>query len=288
MFSLTATPFPEEPPALAKGPAELERFYDRPASVVVEDPAAAEYHRWLLEALESGLLRTAVRDGTGAWQAVSWVKSAILSGFRLFGTQELAGAVGPAFDRAAYPPRFFDLEDGVRLVPGGSAVRRGAYLAPGVVVMPPAYVNVGAWVGAETMVDSHALVGSCAQVGARVHVSAGVQIGGVLEPAGSRPVIVEDDAFLGAQSGLFEGVVVGRAAVLAPGVLLTSATTVYDLVHETTWQGEVPPRAVVVAGSRPARGEWAGSKGLGLYAPVIVKYRDASTEDATQLEEALR
>ena len=269
-------------------PDELERFYDRPTETVLADPAAPDHHRWLLEALESGAVRTAVREADGSWRAVPWVKSAILLGFRLFGTLELTGAVGPAFDRAAYPPRFFDLEDRVRLVPGGSAVRRGAHLAPGVVVMPPAYVNVGAWVGADTMIDSHALIGSCAQVGARVHVSAGVQIGGVLEPAGSRPVVVEDDAFLGAQSGLFEGVLVRERAVLAPGVLLTSATTLYDLVRETTWQGEVPAGAVVVPGTRPARGALGAGLGLGLYAPVIVKYRDDSTDAATQLEEALR
>ncbi len=158
----------------------------------------------------------------------------------------------------------------------------------GVVVMPPAYINVGAWVGACSMVDSHALVGSCAQIGERVHLSAGAQIGGVLEPAGARPVIVEDDSFIGALSGLFEGVVVRNRAVLAPGTILTASTTLYDLVEARELRGEVPAGAVVVPGSRPARSAYAAERGISLYAPCIVKYRDAKTDAATALEGALR
>ncbi|MEI6876069.1 MAG: 2,3,4,5-tetrahydropyridine-2,6-dicarboxylate N-succinyltransferase, partial [Spirochaetota bacterium] len=180
------------------------------------------------------------------------------------------------------------LASNVRLVPGGSSIRRGAYVAPGVVMMPPAYINVGAWVGAGTMVDSHALVGSCAQIGERVHLSAAAQVGGVLEPAGARPVVVEDDCFVGALSGLFEGVVVRRRAVLAPGVILTGSTVLFDLVKGRELRGEVPEGAVVVPGSRPARGDYATTRGICLYAPCIVKYRDADTNAATALEEALR
>ncbi len=179
-------------------------------------------------------------------------------------------------------------DDGVRMVPGGSSVRRGAHVARGVVVMPPAFVNVGAFVGEGTMVDSHALVGSCAQIGRRVHLSAGAQVGGVLEPVNARPVIVEDEVFVGALCGLFEGVVVRERAVLASGVILTASTVVFDLVQEREWTREIPAGAVVVPGVRPARGAFAVSRGIGLSAPCIVKYRDARTDAATALESALR
>lgn len=199
------------------------------------------------------------------------------------------------FDRDTLPlRRTKGVEEEVRIVPGGSAVRAGAHLARGVVIMPPAYVNVGAWVGEGAMVDSHVLVGSCAQIGARVHLSAGAQIGGVLEPIGLRPVIVEDDAMIGGNTGVFEGVLVRRRAVLAPGVQLTAATPLYDLVNETVHRSRpgaplnVPEGAVVVPGTRPARGEFAAEHGIQLYAPVIVKYRDEKTDAATALEEVLR
>ena len=266
----------------------LEEFYARSPDELAADPELPARHASLLEALESGRLRAARRDAAGAWHAVAWVKRAIVAGFRAFALVPFESATGAAFDRGAYPPRRLSIEDRVRLVPGGSAVRRGAHLAPGVVVMPPSYVNVGAWIGEGTMVDSHVLVGSCAQIGSGVHLSAGVQIGGVLEPPGARPVVVEDESFLGAQSGVFEGVVVRRRAVLAPGVLLTASTVVHDLVRETVWRGEVPEEAVVVPGSRPAKGEWATRHGLALAAPCVVKYRDARTDAATALEGALR
>lgn len=268
--------------------SDLEPFYSRPADLVLDDPALPEYHALLLKALESGKLRAAERDAEGSWRAKVWVKSAILLGFRATGNIVYPEWPGGAIDKSAYPTRRFGVEEGIRLVPGGSSVRRGAYLAPGVVLMPPCYVNVGAWVGAGTMVDSHALVGSCAQIGTGVHLSAGVQVGGVLEPPGACPVIVEDDCFVGALSGLFEGVILRSRAVLAPGVILTASTKIYDLVEGRERRGEVPENAVVVPGSRPARGDWAASVGLSLYAPCIVKYRDASTEAATVLEEALR
>lgn len=241
----------------------------------------------LLAALEDGSVRAATRGQDGSWQAHAWVKRGILAAFRHSRTVEMDWP-GGAVDRSLVPARHLSHADGVRVVPGGTSVRRGTYLAPGVVVMPPSYVNVGAHVGTGSMVDSHVLVGSCAQVGRDVHLSAAVQLGGVLEPVGARPVVVEDEAFVGAQCGLYEGVVVRAGAVLAPGVLLTASTTIYDLVHERELRGEVPEGAVVVPGSRPARGGFAQERGLSLGAPVVVKYRDSSTDAATVLEDALR
>lgn len=267
--------------------AELPGFYDRADELVLRDPAFGQAHAGLLRGLESGELRVA-RPREGAWEVQTWIKRAILLGFRATSLEEMPGWGMPAVDKGAYPPRRLGLDDGVRLVPGGSAVRRGAYVAPGVVVMPPAYINVGAYVDEGTMVDSHALVGSCAQVGRRVHLSAGAQLGGVLEPAGATPVVVEDEAFVGALAGVFEGVRVRRRAVLAPGVILTAHTTIFDLVNGRQWQGEVPEGAVVVPGSRPASGAYAQGLGLQLGAAVIVKIRDAGTDAATALEEALR
>jgi 2,3,4,5-tetrahydropyridine-2-carboxylate N-succinyltransferase len=246
----------------------------------------------LLARLESGEVRAAEKTAAG-WRANEWVKAGILLAFRVGKIVELAPAGPLAFsDRDTLPPR--RMPAGVRVVPGGSAVRRGAYLGPGVVIMPPAYVNVGAYVGAGTMIDSHALVGSCAQIGARVHLSAGAQIGGVLEPVGARPAVVEDDAFIGALAGVFEGAVVGRGAVLAAGVILTASTPVYDLVRSEVHRGTreeplvVPERAVLVPGSRPASGDFAAEHAISLMTPVIVKYRDEKTDAATVLESALR
>jgi len=271
-------------------PEELAAFFERAPEAVLADPGWERAHEALLDLLESGRVRAAERRADGTWVAVPWVKQAILAGFRRGKIVEYPGAAsgGPAYDKSTFPLRRFALDDGVRLVPGGSAVRRGAHLALGVVMLPPAYVNVGASVGEATMIDSHALVGSCAQVGARVHLSAGAQIGGVLEPAGARPVVIEDEAFIGALAGVFEGVLVRRRAVLAAGVVLTASSTLYDLVHERTWQREVPEGAVVVPGTRPASSAWVRAQGLALATPLIVKYRDARTDAATALEEALR
>lgn len=267
---------------------ELATFYGRAMDQVLADPDWPRAHAALLDALERGEARAAQRDGDGVWRAVSWVKHAILAGFRNTKLERLDAAPFPFFDKAAFPPRDFTLDDGVRLVPGGSAVRRGAHVAAGVVVMPPAYVNMGAYVGVGTMVDSHALVGSCAQIGQRVHLSAGAQIGGVLEPASAVPVVVEDDVFVGALCGVFEGVLVRERAVLASGVVLTASTVVHDLVRGTVWRREVPAGAVVVPGSRPAAGEYAQRHGLQLATPIVVKYRDGKTDAATALENALR
>ncbi|WP_131106048.1 2,3,4,5-tetrahydropyridine-2,6-dicarboxylate N-succinyltransferase [Ornithinimicrobium sufpigmenti] len=241
----------------------------------------------LLTQLEAGTARAATRSADGTWQAHPWVKHGILTAFRHSETVEMEWP-GGAVDKSLVPARQMAPGDGVRVVPGGTSVRRGAHLARGVVVMPPSYVNVGAFVDSGSMVDSHVLVGSCAQVGSGVHLSAAVQLGGVLEPVGARPVVVGDDAFVGAQCGLYEGAVVRERAVLAPGVVLTGRTTIYDLVHGRELRGEVPSGAVVVPGTRPASGAFAAERGLSLYAPVIVKYRDSSTDASTVLEDALR
>ena len=246
----------------------------------------------LLDRLEAGIVRAAERVD-GEWIVNVWVKAGILLAFRAGRVMEFAPA-GPLHfsDKENLPPR--RPPAGVRIVPGGSSARRGSFLGPNVVMMPPAYVNVGAYVGEGTMVDSHALVGSCAQIGSGVHLSAGAQIGGVLEPVGARPVIVEDEAFVGALAGAFEGVIVGRRAVLAAGVILTARTPVHDLVRGEILRGTaasplvIPEGAVIVPGSRPASGEYARDLGLHLSAPMIVKYRDASTEASTALEAALR
>ncbi len=248
----------------------------------------------LLTALETGQVRAAEKGESG-WRAVEWVKAGILLAFRVGRTRPWAESGFEFFDRDTLPLRRTEgVAQNIRIVPGGTSVRAGAYLAPNVVIMPPAYVNVGAWVGEGAMIDSHALVGSCAQVGARVHLSAGAQLGGVLEPVGLRPVIVEDDVMVGANTGLFEGTLVEERAVIAPGVNLTRSTPLYDLVREDVVRATpetpltVPAGAVVVPGTRPARGRFARERGVEVYAPVIVKYRDDRTDAATALEEALR
>ncbi len=245
-------------------------------------------------ALGRGEIRAAEPEG-GSWRVNAWVKRGILLGFRMGALADMSdGGALRFFDKDTYPIKPLALADGVRVVPGGSSIRDGAYVAPGVVCMPPMYVNVGAYVDEGTMIDSHALVGSCAQIGRRVHLSAAAQIGGVLEPAGALPVIVEDDAFVGGGCGVYEGTIVRRGAVLAPGTILTGATPVYDVVqgevHRRTEAAplEIPAGAVVVPGSRHVHGAKAKEWGLALYAPVIVKYRDAKTSAATALEEALR
>lgn len=250
----------------------------------------------LLEALEHGVARAAEPDPNSptGWRVNAWVKQGILLGFRLGKLVSMPWGGVEFLDRHLYPPRRFAPSDGVRIVPGGTSVRRGACLRAGVVVMPPTYVNVGAYVGENTMLDSHVLVGSCAQIGARVHLSAGCQMGGVLEPVGALPVIIEDDVLIGGCSGVFEGTVVKRRAVIGAGVILTRSTPLYDLVNERVLRAEgdlpliVPENAVVVAGSRPASGAFAKQHGIHLYTPVIVKYRDERTDAATALEAALR
>ena len=246
-------------------------------------------------AMRSGELRAA-RCEDGRWVADTDVKNAILWAFKA-GVLEDVGMKDGVFsftDKHTLPVQHFSANDGRRIVPGGSTVRDAAYVAPGVIVMPPAYINIGAYVDEQTLVDSHALVGSCAQVGKRVHLSAAVQIGGVLEPVGAVPVVIEDDVMVGGNSGIYEGTIVRRRAVIGTGVILNASTPVYDIVHgrilRKSVEGplEIPEGAVVVAGSRPARGDFAREQGLQMYTPLIIKYRDEKTDAATALEENLR
>src|SRR2546423_2189154 len=246
-------------------------------------------------ALARGEIRAAERASAGAWCVNTRVKHGILIGLWIGALVDMPAAAGwRCFDKDTYPLRPTTLGDRVRIVPGGSSIRDGAYVAPGVVCMPPMYVNVGAYVDAGAMIDSHVLVGSCAQIGKRVHLSAAAQIGGVLEPVGALPVIVEDDVLVGGGCGIYEGTIVRERAVLAPGTMLTGSTPVHDLVRETIYRRdgdrplEIPAGAVVVPGARAAPGAAAARWGISLYAPVIVKYRDAKTDAATALEEYLR
>jgi 2,3,4,5-tetrahydropyridine-2,6-dicarboxylate N-succinyltransferase len=257
-------------------------------------PEARAAFEELKAGLNDGTLRAAEREGE-RWVVRAWVKRGILLGFRL--GRLVPAAVSspfPFFDRDTFPIKTLTLSSGVRVVPGGSAVRDGSYVAPGVTIMPPSYVNVGAYVDRETLIDSHVLVGSCAQIGRRVHLSAGAQIGGVLEPVGELPVIVEDEVLVGGNCGVYEGAIVRARAVLGAGVILTGATPVYDLVAGEVYHRspgrplEIPPGAVVVPGSRRVAGGKGEEWGLSLQTPVIVKYRDAKTDASVSLEALLR
>ncbi|HEX7150108.1 MAG TPA: 2,3,4,5-tetrahydropyridine-2,6-dicarboxylate N-succinyltransferase [Thermoanaerobaculia bacterium] len=247
-----------------------------------------------LTELEKGTIRAAVRDEDGVWQAQTWVKEGILAAFRFGVLAEFASGSLSFVDKDTIPARRFKVADGVRIVPGGSSIRRGAFIAKGVVMMPPAFVNVGAYVDEETMIDSHALVGSCAQIGKRVHLSAGAQIGGVLEPIGNLPVVIEDDVIVGGNTGLYEGTIVRTRAVIGAGVVITGSTPVYDIVRGQIYRRtperplEIPYGAVVVPGSRALKGAFAESHALSIATPMIVKYRDEKTDSATALEDALR
>lgn len=247
----------------------------------------------VMSALETGQLRVAEKVD-GVWKVNSWVKEVILAGFRLGKMCDMSEGRFPFFDKDTFPPRRFGLGDGVRIVPGGSSVRRGAYVAPGAIVMPPSYINAGAFVDEGTMVDSHVTIGSCAQIGKHIHISAATQIGGVLEPAGAMPTIVEDGAFIGGNCGIYEGTIVRERAVIASGVIITSSTAIFDatrgefLDRNADGRVVVPEGAVVVSGSKPlSKGPAAGS-GVSLYCPVIVKYRDDKTAGSVTLEDMLR
>jgi 2,3,4,5-tetrahydropyridine-2,6-dicarboxylate N-succinyltransferase len=252
----------------------------------------------LRRALSAGEVRAAEPDAASpiGWRVNAWVKRGILLGFRFGDMTDVSMDHGkwPFFDKDTLPLKRPGAAAGVRIVPGGSAVRDGAYLAPGVICMPPMYVNIGAWVGEQTLIDSHALVGSCAQVGAHVHVSAGAQIGGVIEPVGALPVIIEDDALIGGNTGIYEGAIVKARAVIGAGTILTGSTPVYDLV-----KGEIirptadrpliiPEGAVVVPGARNVTAGKGPEWGLALATPVIVKYRDSRTDTRTELEAWIR
>lgn len=246
--------------------------------------------------LNDGSIRAAVPDpgSPSGWKVNAWVKKGILLGFRIGSVAEASSGGFPFFDKGTYPLKRFSASAGVRIVPGGSSIRDGCYIANGVTCMPPMYINVGAYVDEGTMVDSHALVGSCAQIGKRCHLSAAAQIGGVLEPIGALPVIIEDEVLVGGNCGVYEGAVVGRGAVLAAGTILTGSTPVYDLVRDSIYRREegiplrIPEGAVVVPGSRAVTKGRGPELGLSLYAPVIIKYRDEKTGQAVRLEDWLR
>jgi 2,3,4,5-tetrahydropyridine-2-carboxylate N-succinyltransferase len=276
--------------------AEIERLFEKnPAEYTQEH---RELFQRFKDALNSGEIRAAEPDSSAktGWRVNAWVKKGILLGFRMGATVDMSidAARQPFFDKATYPVKSFTATSGVRIVPGGSSIRDGVYIAKGVTCMPPMYVNVGAYVDEGTMVDSHALVGSCAQIGKKCHISAAAQIGGVLEPVGALPVVIEDEVLVGGNSGVYEGTVVKKRVVLGSGTILNRSTPVYDLVtgdvHTASNEEPlvIPENAVVVSGARSishGRGkEW----NLSLYTPVIVKYRDEKTDAKVQLEDILR
>ncbi len=275
---------------------EIERLFDENPSTYTEDHFAL--FRRFKQALNAGEVRAAEPDPSArsGWRVNPWVKKGVLLGFRMGAVVDMSvdPVRQPMFDKSTWPVKRLTPASGVRIVPGGSSIRDGCYIGKSVTCMPPMYINVGAWVGDGTMVDSHALVGSCAQVGKNCHISAAAQIGGVLEPVGALPVIIEDDVLVGGNCGVYEGTVVRRRAVLGSGTILTRSTPVYDVVRGEVYSATdteplvIPEDAVVVAGSRAiARGhgkDW----GLSLYTPVIVKYRDSKTEARIQLEDLLR
>jgi len=281
----------------------IEHWFAQGTAAVGNPDALAAFHA-LRDALEAGTLRSAEPDATvpTGWRVNAWVKRGILLGFRL-GTLEAMNGRSPGgrsadilsfVDKSTFPARHFTPEQGIRVIPGGSSVRSGAFVARGVIIVPPAYINVGSYVDENSLVDSHALVGSCAQIGKRVHLSAACQIGGVLEPINASPVIIEDDVLAGGNTGVYEGTIVRTRAVLASGVILTRGTPVYDLPNNTIHRSTpeipliIPAGAVVVAGSRAIQHGYGKDLGLSVYTPIIVKYRDEKTDLSTSLEDLLR
>jgi 2,3,4,5-tetrahydropyridine-2-carboxylate N-succinyltransferase len=281
---------------MSRDPAELARAIETAAAD--PDGQPPETLRRLVADLKAGLndgsIRAAEKEGD-RWVPRPWVKRGILLGFRVGVTRKtLVGSSFPFFDKDTFPVQALTLDSGVRIVPGGTAVRDGCYVGRGVTIMPPSYINVGAWVGEGTLIDSHVLIGSCAQIGRRVHVSAGAQIGGVLEPVGELPVVIEDEVLVGGNCGVYEGAIVRERAVLAAGVILTGGTPVYDVVRGEEYRKrpgrplEIPAGAVVVPGSRAIREGKGAEWGLSLQTPVIVKYRDEKTDASAALEDLLR
>jgi 2,3,4,5-tetrahydropyridine-2,6-dicarboxylate N-succinyltransferase len=277
-------------------PSQVERLFDAPPAHYREEHF--RLFRDFKDALNRGECRAAEPDPASktGWRANAWVKKGILLGFRMGVIVDMSvdAAKQPFLDKSTYPVRSLTLKDGVRIVPGGSSIRDGSHIGRGVICMPPMFINVGAYVGEGTLVDSHALVGSCAQIGSKCHISAGTQIGGVLEPVGALPVIIEDEVLIGGNSGVYEGTVVKRRAVLGTGTILNRSIPVYDLVRDTVYAATeteplvIPEEAIVVPGCRavthPAGKKW----GLSLQTAVIVKYRDSLTESRIQLEDLLR
>jgi 2,3,4,5-tetrahydropyridine-2,6-dicarboxylate N-succinyltransferase len=276
--------------------SKIEHLFDTKPSTYSEADFALFYQ--FKAALNAGQIRAAEPDpaSTTGWRVNTWVKKGILLGFRLGNIVDMSidPARQPFFDKATYPVKSFSTSSGVRIVPGGSSIRDGCYIAKSVTCMPPMYINVGAWVDEGAMIDSHALVGSCAQVGKNVHVSAASQLGGVLEPVGAMPVIIEDDVLIGGNCGVYEGTIVKKSAVLGSGTILNRSTPVYDLVNNTVHRATddlplvIPENAVVVAGSRAVTSGPGKDWGISIYTPVIVKYRDEKTDTKIQLEDLLR
>jgi len=275
---------------------EIEALFDLKPSTYTEEHFAL-FHRFK-QALNSGVVRSAEPDSSArsGWRVNAWVKKGILLGFRMGAVVDMSvdAARQPFLDKATFPVKRFGPRDGVRIVPGGSSIRDGCFIGRGVTCMPPMYINVGSWVGDGTMIDSHALVGSCAQIGKNCHISAAAQIGGVLEPVGALPVIIEDDVLVGGNCGVYEGTVVKRRAVLGSGTILTRSTPVYDIVRGEVYSATddepliIPEDAVVVAGSRAITHGAGKDWGVSLYTPVVVKYRDSKTDAKIQLEDLLR
>jgi 2,3,4,5-tetrahydropyridine-2,6-dicarboxylate N-succinyltransferase len=277
---------------IAELQAEIVRLFDLGAKAKEDANARSKFDQFL-NALTTGQIRAAEKQN-GRWKVNTWVKQGILLGFRIGELAEWSSSGLSFVDKDTFPARYFRVEDRVRIVPGGSSVRNGAYVAPSVVCMPPMYINVGAYVDEGAMIDSHALVGSCAQIGKRVHLSAAAQIGGVLEPVNASPVIIEDDVLVGGNCGVYEGCLVQSRAVLGAGTILTRSTPVYDIPNSTIHRAEgekpliIPQNAVVVPGARAITRGKAAEWGLSLYTPVIVKYRDAKTDASIELEDLLR
>jgi 2,3,4,5-tetrahydropyridine-2-carboxylate N-succinyltransferase len=275
---------------------DIENLFDEKLESYTEDHF--RLFQAFKDALNSGSVRAAEPDPSArsGWRVNGWVKKGILLGFRMGALVDMSidRSRQPFFDKATYPVKRLAVESGVRIVPGGSSIRDGCYVGRGVTCMPPMFINTGSYVGEGTMVDSHALIGSCAQVGKNCHISAAVQIGGVLEPIGALPVIVEDEVLVGGNCGVYEGAVVKQRAVLATGTILNRSTPVYDLVRGQVYSATddeplvIPEEAVVVAGSRNITKGPGKDWGISLYTPVIVKYRDAKTDAKLQLEDLLR
>jgi 2,3,4,5-tetrahydropyridine-2-carboxylate N-succinyltransferase len=274
----------------------IERLFDEKPSTYTEDHFRV--FNQFKQALNAGAVRSAEPDPSNCtgWRVNTWVKKGILLGLRMGTIVSMSPDPVrlPMFDKATFPLKKLGPNDGVRLVPGGSSIRDGCFIGKGVICMPPMYINAGTWVGDGTVIDSHALVGSCAQVGNNCHISAAVQLGGVLEPVGAMPVIIEDEAVVGGNCGVYEGTVVKRRAVLGSGTILTRSTPVYDIVRGKVYKGTdeeplvIPEEAVVVAGSRAISHGAGKDWGISLYTPVIVKYRDSKTDARVQLEDLLR
>ncbi len=275
---------------------EIEKLFDENPSAYSDDHF--QLFQRFKQALNSGEVRAAEPDGAAktGWRVNAWVKKGILLGFRMGAVVDMSinTTRQPWFDKATFPVQRFTADRGIRIVPGGSSIRDGCYVGRGVTCMPPMYINTGSWVGDGSMIDSHALVGSCAQVGANCHISAAAQIGGVLEPVGALPVIIEDEVLMGGNTGVYEGTLVKRRAVLGSGVILNRSTPVYDVVRGQIYRASdedplvIPEDAVVVAGSRAITSGPGLDWGLSLYTPVIIKYRDSKTDTKIQLEHLLR